>query len=309
MKATQRRQSDRNRFAPRAPARAVLVILAAMLSLASEARAEELGAIAFLTQGRVGAIAGASIVLTLMSFITWAIMTSRRMEGSSLFNRLFVVVAVTSGAFSAISSAIGFALITGQETEDFFRNSVLPPAFGVFVFFLAVAIWVGGAEFARHRDWFRRLPNGLFSDLVFFIERFIKLFIVIPVLAIILFFVSTWTTVVGIGGVDAVRYTYNYELTRLQAECAGITAYRQRDFLFLEDLRLSIRDAERASRNERDVGTQTGAAGRGAVTDYIGGVAEWLKGLEGSVLASSRATTLRAPIHTIRKSARRRSTR
>ncbi len=283
LKTSQRRLCDR--LAPRVALHAAFSIPFALLAAAGDARAQSAEAVAFFTEGRVGAIAGASIVLALMGFITWAIMTSRRMEGSSLFNRLFVVVAVTSGAFSAISSAIGFSLITGQETEDFFRNSVLPPAFGVFVFFLAVAIWVGGAEFVRHRDWFRRLPGGLFSDLVFFVERFIKLFIVIPVLAVILFFVSTWTTVVGIGGVDAVRYTYNYELARLQAECAGITAYRQRDFLFLEDLRLAVRDAERASRNERDVGTQTGAAGRGAVTDYIAGVAEWLKGLEASVLS------------------------
>ncbi|MEZ5927416.1 MAG: hypothetical protein R3C55_02905 [Parvularculaceae bacterium] len=235
--------------------------------------------------GGVGALAGASIVLAIMGVVTWAILTSRRLEGSSLFNRLFVVVAVTSGFFSAVSSAIGFSLITSQETVDFFRNFVLPPAFGVFVFFLAVAIWVGGAELVRHRDWFRGVRRGFVADILFFIERCLKIFVVIPVLATILFFVSTWTTVVGIGGVDAVRYTYNSELQRLQAECSGITAYRQRDFLFLEDLHLAIGDARRAAEAERNRGAQTGAVGSGPVSDYFDGVAAWLAGLEGSVNA------------------------
>jgi len=157
--------------------------------------------------GRIAAFAGASIVLVLMGVMARAILTSRRLEGSSLFNRLFVVVAVTSGFFSAVSSAIGFSLITSQETDDFFRNSVLPPAFGVFVFCLAVAIWVGGAELVRHRDWFRSVGAGPVGDALAFVERGFKLFIVIPILAAILFLVSTWTTVVGIGGVDAVRHT------------------------------------------------------------------------------------------------------
>ena len=117
------------------------------------------GVAQFLGEGRIAALAGASIVLVLMAFVARAILTSRRLEGSSLFNRLFVVVAVTSGFFSAVSSAIGFSLITSQETDDFFRNSVLPPAFGVFVFCLSVAIWVGGAEMVRHRDWFRGVGN------------------------------------------------------------------------------------------------------------------------------------------------------
>lgn len=234
---------------------------------------------------RIEGLAGASLVLALMGVVTAAILTSRRLEGSSLFNRLFIVVAVTAGFFSAVSSAIGFSLITGQETEDFFRNSILPPAFGVFVFFLAVAIWVGGAGLVRHRDWFRSIRRGFIADMLFFLERCLKIFVVIPVLATILFFVSTWTTVVGVGGVDAVRHTYNFELARLQAECAGITAYKQRDFLFLEDLRLAAEDASRAAEAERNIGAQTGAAGRGAVSDYYDGVATWLKQLEASVLA------------------------
>ncbi|MEE2691171.1 MAG: hypothetical protein VX640_06500 [Pseudomonadota bacterium] len=235
--------------------------------------------------GRIAALAGASIVLVLMGVMARAILTSRRLEGSSLFNRLFVVVAVTSGFFSAVSSAIGFSLITSQETDDFFRNSVLPPAFGVFVFCLAVAIWVGGAELVRHRDWFRNVGAGPFGDALSFIERAFKLFVVIPILAAILFLVSTWTTVVGIGGVDAVRHTYGFEIERLQAECAGIAAYRQRDFLFLEDLRLSVEDVRRAAQAELTSGRQTGSAGRGVVSDYFSGVADWYAGLEASVAA------------------------
>ncbi len=228
-------------------------------------------------------IAGASLVIALMGVATWAILTSRRMSGSSLFNRLFIVVATAAGFFSAVSSAFGFSLITSQESTDFFRNSILPAAFGAFVFVLAVAIWVGGAELVRHRDWFRAVRAGPLADALFFFERCVKLFIVIPVLAAILFFVSTWTTVVGIGGVDAVRHTYVFEVDRLQQECAGITAFRQKDFLFLEDLRLSVADVGRVARNERQSGARTGAPGRGAVTDYIDGVAEWLSGLEASV--------------------------
>jgi hypothetical protein len=229
------------------------------------------------------AIAGASGVIALMAMLLFGALTSRRLHGSSLFNRLFVVVAVTAGFFSAVSSAIGFGLITSQESSDFFRNSVLPPAFGVFVFCLAVAIWVGGAEFVRHRDWFRSVSNGFFADMLFFVERAFKIFIVVPVLAAILFFVSTWTTVVGIGGVDAVRHTYSFEIDRLAAECAQITQWRQRDFLSLEDLRLSVNDVTRVAQSERSGGTQSGASGAGAVTDYFIGIANWYRGLEESV--------------------------
>jgi hypothetical protein len=229
------------------------------------------------------AIGGASGVIALMAMLLFSALTSRRLHGSSLFNRLFVVVAVTAGFFSAISSAIGFGLITSQESSDFFRNSVLPPAFGVFVFALAVAIWVGGAEFVRHRDWFRGVKNGFFADMLFFVERAFKIFIVVPVLAAILFFVSTWTTVVGIGGVDAVRHTYSFEIDRLAAECAQITQWRQRDFLSLEDLRLSVNDVTRVAQSERSGGTQSGASGAGAVTDYFIGIANWYRGLEESV--------------------------
>ncbi len=226
---------------------------------------------------------GAGVLLVAMVALLGSVLTSRRLHGSSLFNRLFIVVAVTSGFFSALSSAIGFSLITSQENDDFLRNVVMPPAFGLFVFFLAVAIWVGGAEFVRHRDWFRNSGNGVFADLLFFVERVIKLFVVIPILAIILFFVSTWTTVVGIGGADAVRHTYYSEIDRLQAECAGITAFRQRDFLFLEDLRLSVSDVTRVARNERLGGTRSGSAGYGVVTEYYNGLAEWYSALESSV--------------------------
>lgn len=233
----------------------------------------------------LSAVGGASAVVAFLCAVLFASLTSKRLHGSSLFNRLFVVVAVTAGFFSAVSSAIGFGLITSQESADFFRNAILPPAFGVFVFCLAVAIWVGGADFVRHRDWFRGIEPGLFADMLFFVERAIKLFIVVPALALILFFVSTWTTVVGIGGVDAVRHTYAYEIERLASECAGITAWRQRDFLFLEDLRLSVNDVTRVAQSERDGGAQSGAAGAGAVTDYFTGIAEWYRGLEQSVAA------------------------
>ncbi len=233
----------------------------------------------------LSAIAGASAVIALIGAVIYTALTSRRLKGSSLFNRLFVVVAVTAGFFSAVSSAIGFGLITSQESDDFFRNAILPPAFGVFVFCLAVAIWVGGAEFVRHRDWFRGVTNGFLADILFFFERAVKLFIVVPLLATILFFVSTWTTVVGVGGVDAVRLTYSSEIDRLAAECAGITAWRQRDFLFLEDLRLSVNDVTRVADSERLGGAQSGAAGAGAVTDYFIGLADWYRGLEESVAA------------------------
>ena len=232
---------------------------------------------------------GGGAALAVMAAVVGVILTSGKLKGSSLFNRLFIVVAVTSGFFSAISSAIGFSLITSQENEDFLRNAILPPAFGVFVFFLAVAIWVGGAEFVRQRDWFRGVRAGVVGDALFFVERLIKLFVVIPVLATILFFVSTWTTVVGVGGVDAVRHTYEYEIDRLLTECAGITAYRQRDFLFLEDLRLSVNDITRVADSEREDGAQSGAAGEGAVTDYFVGLAEWYRGLETSVAAIMEA--------------------
>ncbi|MGF1542990.1 MAG: hypothetical protein ACFB00_00505, partial [Parvularculaceae bacterium] len=229
-------------------------------------------------------VGGASLaIVALLAAVGGFILTSRRLGGSSLFNRLFVVVATTSGFFSAVSSAIGFALITSQETDDVFRNVILPPAFGVFVFFLAVTIWVGGAAFVRDRDWFRGMAPGAAADAAYFAERAIKLFVVIPILAIILFFVSTWTTVVGIGGVDAVRHTYNYELRRIQAECGGITAHRQKDFLFLADLGLAVGDVARVARNEAELGVQTGSAGRGAVSNYFSGVAAWLAGLEASV--------------------------
>jgi hypothetical protein len=226
---------------------------------------------------------GASVVLALMGSVIALILTSKRLSGSSLFNRLFIVVATTSAFFSAVSSAVGFALITSQESADFFRNAILPPAFGVFVFFLGVAIWIGGAELVRHRDWFRGIDGGPVATTLHFFERSVKIFIVIPILATILFVVSTWTTVVGIAGVDAVRLTYGEELARLQTECAGVTAYRQKDYLFLEDLRLSVRTTTETARREREGGFQTGSAGRGAVSAYIEGVAEWYAALEASV--------------------------
>lgn len=269
------------------------VFALALIALAGQAIAQETPveeaaeavAAAFSSRGWVPALGGAVLVLAVMGGTIAVILTSKRMTGASLFNRLFVVVAVTSAFFSGVSSALGFSLITSQESADFFRNSILPPAFGLFVFFLAVAIWVGGGELVRHRDWFRKIPRGFAADMSFFIERSIKLFVIIPILAAILFFVSTWTTVVGIGGVDAVRYTYNLELARLQAECSGITGYRQRDFLFFEDLRLSVADAERVAFAESRRGATSGSPGRGVVADYIEGVAEWLRGLETSVQA------------------------
>lgn len=233
--------------------------------------------------GSQGLAIGSAVVLAILGALTLAILTSRRLDGSSLFNRLFIVVATTSAFFSAVSSAIGFSLITSQENEDFFRNAILPPAFGVFVFFLGVAIWIGGAELVRHRDWFRQMGDGAFATALHFVERSVKIFLVIPILSLILFVVSTWTTVVGIAGVDAVRYTYAGEVDRLQAECSGIVSWRQRDFAMLEDLRLSVRTASDAAAREREGGFQTGSAGRGAVAAYIEGVAGWYRAVEESV--------------------------
>ncbi len=228
-------------------------------------------------------LAGSVVVVILLSLVAAFIFRSPRLHGSSLFNRLFVIVATSSAFFSAVSSAIGFSLLTSQETSDFFRNAVLPPAFGVFTFFLAATIWIGGAAFVRERDWFRDLGAGFIRDIASFIERAIKLFVIIPTLALILFFVSTWTTVVGVGGVDAVRFTYTNELQRLQNECAGITSYRQRDFLFLEDLRLAVSDVTRAADAEAIRGDRSGQAGRGPIAGYFTGVAQWLGELEQSV--------------------------
>ena len=243
------------------------------------------GASAWLS-GPAGLAAGSAIVLTLLGALTFAILTTRRLSGSSLFNRLFIVVATTSAFFSAVSSAIGFSLITSQETADFFRNAILPPAFGVFVFFLGVAIWIGGAELVRHRDWFRGLGDGPLATALHFIERSIKTFVIIPILSLILFVVSTWTTVVGIAGVDAVRTTYAYELDRLQAECAAIVAWRQRDYAILEELKLSVRTTTDSATREREGGFQTGSAGRGAVAAYIEGVAAWYAAVGASVEAA-----------------------
>lgn len=250
------------------------------------ARAEETSS---LLSGASGLAVGSAIVVALLGALTFAIMTSSRLSGSSLFNRLFIVVATTSAFFSSVSSAIGFSLITSQETSDFFRNAVLPPAFGVFVFFLGVAVWIGGAELVRHRDWFRGLKDGPIATLLHFIERSLKIFVVIPVLSLILFVVSTWTTVVGIAGVDAVRTTYSYEIGRLQSECAAIVAWRQRDFAMLDDLKLSVRTTADAAAREREGGFQTGSAGRGAVAAYIEGVAGWYAAVEESVAATLAA--------------------
>lgn len=252
--------------------------LSAGSAIAQQDPTEPVNALSFSVES-LPAIGGVLGVIIVMSVLVISILTSKRLKGSSLFNRLFIVVAISSGFFSAVSSAIGFSLITSQENADFLRNTILPPAFGFFVFFLAVAIWVGGAELVRQRDWFRGVGKGFAGDMAFFLERCLKLFVVIPILAVILFFVSTWTTVVGIGGVDAVRYTYTYELDRVQRECAGITSYRQKDFLFLQDLKLSVNDLTRVARNERLTGAQSGSAGDGAVSDYFDGLAEWYETL------------------------------
>ncbi len=237
-----------------------------------------------LLSGASGLALGSGVVLVLMGAA--AALIFARNANSSLFNRLFIVVATTSAFFSAISSAIGFSLITSQETTDFFRNAILPPAFGVFVFFLGVAIWIGGADLVRRRDWFRSLGDGPLATLLHFAERSVKIFVIIPILSLILFVVSTWTTVVGIAGVDAVRFTYDAELQRLQAECAGILAWRQRDVAVLDDLKLSVRTTADSARREREGGFQTGDAGRGAVAAYIEGVAEWYRAVEDSVSAA-----------------------
>jgi len=228
---------------------------------------------------------GSALVVAVMGAMVAAIMLSPRLSGSSLFNRLFIVVAAASMSFSAASSAIGFALITAQETSDFFRNAILPPAFGVFVFFLGCAIWIGGAELVRNRDWFRAMRPGAFATALQFIERAIKIFVIIPVLASILFVVSTWTTVVGIAGVDAVRHTYDYELDRLQAECAMLVSFRQKDLAVLADLSLSVRTTRATAAREREGGFQSGSTGRGPVSAYIEGVAGWYAAVEDSARA------------------------
>jgi len=235
----------------------------------------------------VGVLAGATLVIVLIGAASFFILTARQMRRSSLFNRLFIIVAVTAAFFSSVSSAIGFGLITSQENQDVFRNTVLPPAFGMFVFFVTVAIWVGGAELVRNRDWFRRMEgrSGFIPDGLFFIERLIKLFVIIPVLATILFLISTWTSVVGIAGVDAVRLTYTEELDRLQTECNAIVKFREGDLLFLDDLGLAISDVRRAARREQETGGQTGTRGRGPAADYFTGVAEWLTTLERTAAA------------------------
>ncbi len=240
-----------------------------------------------LTAGASGLALGSAIVLVLMGAMAAAVFARNRR--ASLFNRLFIVVAATSAFFSAVSSAIGFSLITSQETTDFFRNAVLPPAFGVFVFFLGVAIWIGGADLVRRRDWFRTLGDGPLAAALGFIERSVKIFIIIPILSLILFVVSTWTTVVGIAGVDAVRFTYAKEIGRLQNECSAIVAWRQRDRAALEDLKLSVQTTADSARREREGGFQTGSAGRGAVAAYIEGVAEWYAAVEASVAATLAA--------------------
>ena len=236
-----------------------------------------------ILSGPAGLAAGSAIVLGLLGGVTFLILTTQRLKGSSLFNRLFIVVASTSAFFSAVSSAIGFSLITSQESEDFFRNAVLPPAFGAFVFFLGIAIWVGGAELVRHRDWFRGIGASPAATTLHFVERSIKIFLIIPILSLILFVVSTWTTVVGIAGVDAVRTTYGAEIDRLQTECARIVDWRQKDFSVLKDLQVSVATTSLAADREREGGFQTGSAGRGAVAAYIEGVAEWYRAVEQGV--------------------------
>lgn len=263
--------------------RAALATIAFWI-VASPAQASDLNALA---NGPAGLALGSAIVLAILGGFSLAVF--RRADGSSLFNRLFVIVAATSAFFSAVSSAIGFSLITSQETSDFFRNAILPPAFGAFVFFLGLAIWIGGAELVRHRDWFRRMGDGPAATLLHFIERAVKIFVIIPVLSVILFLVSTWTTVVGIAGVDAVRLTWSSEIDRLQAECAAIVAWRQRDIAALDDLRLSVRTTTQAAARERDGGFQTGSAGRGAVAAYIEGVAAWYAAVEESAAATIEA--------------------
>jgi len=47
----------------------------------------------------LSAMAGASDVMALMGVVVFTAVTSRRLKGSSLFNRLFVVVAITARFF------------------------------------------------------------------------------------------------------------------------------------------------------------------------------------------------------------------
>lgn len=239
-----------------------------------------------LTPGGIALTAlGTAAVVGFAAAAMWFALTSRRLEGASLFNRLFILVAMASGFFSAVSSAIGFSLVTSQEAADVFRNAVLPPAFGAFVFFLAASIWIGGAELVRQRDWFRGMGKGFASDALFFLERALKLFIVVPALSIVLFVVSTWTTVIGLGGVDAVRYVYRDEISRLQSDCAKLAAWRQRDLLIRDDLRLSVAQAARAADGEAQTGVQTGSAGAGAVAAYLASVSRWYQDIADTVAA------------------------
>ena len=48
------------------------------------------------------AIAAVGVVIVIMSVLVGSILTSSRLRGSSLFNRLFIVVAVSSGFFSGL---------------------------------------------------------------------------------------------------------------------------------------------------------------------------------------------------------------
>jgi len=48
------------------------------------------------------AIAAVGVVIVIMSVLVGSILTSTRLRGSSLFNRLFIVVAVSSGFFSGL---------------------------------------------------------------------------------------------------------------------------------------------------------------------------------------------------------------
>jgi hypothetical protein len=265
-------------------ARVAAFALCAFGLASAPAHAADLNA---LTNGLAGLALGSAIVLAILGGLSFLVF--RRADGSSLFNRLFIIVAATSALFSAISSAIGFSLITSQETSDFFRNAILPPAFGAFVFFLGLAIWIGGAELVRHRDWFRRMGDGPIATVLHFAERAVKIFIIIPALSVILFLVSTWTTVVGVAGVDAVRLTWSDEIDRLQAECAAIVAWRQRDIAALDELKLSVKTTTESAAREREGGFQTGSAGRGAVAAYIEGVAAWY-----DAVADSAAATLAA---------------
>ncbi len=48
------------------------------------------------------AIGAVGVVIVIMSVLVGSILTSSRLRGSSLFNRLFIVVAVSSGFFSGL---------------------------------------------------------------------------------------------------------------------------------------------------------------------------------------------------------------